>query len=74
MCIHEREERELKNVVFSPSEASCSPQDLTGGVPWSRRRVAPISIASGENVAFGSRGRRERKKSHNSMLIYAFVT
>ena len=59
---------------FSPSEASCSPQDLTGGVPWSRRRVAPISIASGENVAFGSRGRRERKKSHNSMLIYAFVT
>ena len=47
---------------FSPSEASCSPQDMTGGVPWSRRRVAPISVASGENVAFGSRGRRERKK------------
>ena len=61
MCIHEREERELKNLVFSLSEASCSPQDLTGGVLWSRRRVAPISIASGEIGAFGQ-SRQKRKK------------
>ena len=61
MCIHEREERELKNVVFSLSEASCSPQDLTSGVPWSWRRVAPISIASGEIGAFGQ-SRQKRKK------------
>ena len=46
---------------FSPSEASCSPQDLTSGVPWSRRRVAPISIASGEIGAFGQ-SRQKRKK------------
>ena len=59
MYPREREERELKNRVFS--EASCSSQDWTSAVPWSQWRVRPIFIAAGVNGALGQ-SRQKRKK------------